>query len=310
MNKTVIRPARDDELPVVAELRWLWLLEREGTPVTAHDEFVHLLTTWARKHAAAHQCLVPVRENTIIGMAWLVIIARVPSPRDRSTTSRGTCSASTSPNTATAGPGHSSCRRSKISDASACSNASRCTPANGRSRPTPAMDSPPTRACSTPGSTGPTDTTRHEKTAPTSAGAVANTVARGGFEPPTFRFSGGRSYQLSYLAEPRSKPLLLLVTAQSDRAVNRRSPPRGRPGVAPGQTSSNRSKANALHEHTPPIRFEATLTGLEPATFAVTGRRANQLRHRARIFNSAYCLYTAYSQRDSNPCCRRERAES
>jgi hypothetical protein len=25
-------------------------------------------------------------------------------------------------------------------------------------------------------------------------------VARGGVEPPTYRFSGGRSYQLSYLA--------------------------------------------------------------------------------------------------------------
>src|SRR3954451_10196745 len=28
-------------------------------------------------------------------------------------------------------------------------------------------------------------------------------VARGGIEPPTYRFSGGRSYQLSYLAAPR-----------------------------------------------------------------------------------------------------------
>jgi hypothetical protein len=27
-------------------------------------------------------------------------------------------------------------------------------------------------------------------------------VARGGIEPPTYRFSGGRSYQLSYLAVP------------------------------------------------------------------------------------------------------------
>ncbi|WP_031466418.1 GNAT family N-acetyltransferase [Sciscionella sediminilitoris] len=81
MNETVIRPARDDELPTVAELRWRWLLEREGTPVTGHDEFVRLLTTWAREHAASHRCLVAVRENTIIGMAWLAIIARVPNPR-------------------------------------------------------------------------------------------------------------------------------------------------------------------------------------------------------------------------------------
>jgi hypothetical protein len=53
-------------------------------------------------------------------------------------------------------------------------------------------------------------------------------VARGGVEPPTFRFSVGRSYQLSYLAGKRS----------------------------------------------------AVLTGLEPATSALTGRRALQLLHR------------------------------
>jgi hypothetical protein len=33
-------------------------------------------------------------------------------------------------------------------------------------------------------------------------------VVRGGVEPPTFRFSGGRSYQLSYLTVPgRCRPL-------------------------------------------------------------------------------------------------------
>ena len=32
---------------------------------------------------------------------------------------------------------------------------------------------------------------------------VEAVVARGGVEPPTFRFSVGRSYQLSYLAESR-----------------------------------------------------------------------------------------------------------
>ena len=58
----------------------------------------------------------------------------------------------------------------------------------------------------------------------------------------------------------------------------------------------------------------ATLTGLEPATSAVTGRRANQLRHRA-LLSYVYCSHRrcrrcAYPQRDSNPCYRRERAAS
>ena len=46
----------------------------------------------------------------------------------------------------------------------------------------------------------------------------------------------------------------------------------------------------------------ATPTGLEPATFAVTGRRANQLRHGA---SAVPC-----PQRDSNPRYRLERAAS
>jgi hypothetical protein len=36
---------------------------------------------------------------------------------------------------------------------------------------------------------------------------LVDIVVRGGVEPPTFRFSGGRSYQLSYLTVPGSLPL-------------------------------------------------------------------------------------------------------
>jgi hypothetical protein len=35
---------------------------------------------------------------------------------------------------------------------------------------------------------------------------LRNRVVRGGVEPPTFRFSGGRSYQLSYLTVPGPLP--------------------------------------------------------------------------------------------------------
>jgi hypothetical protein len=31
---------------------------------------------------------------------------------------------------------------------------------------------------------------------------LSDLVVRGGVEPPTFRFSGGRSYRLSYLTVP------------------------------------------------------------------------------------------------------------
>ena len=50
----------------------------------------------------------------------------------------------------------------------------------------------------------------------------------------------------------------------------------------------------------------AVLTGLEPATSALTGRRALQLLHRTL----RYSIYRSYPQRDSNPCYRLERAAS
>ena len=93
-------------------------------------------------------------------------------------------------------------------------------------------------------------------------------VARAGIEPATFRFSGGRSYQLSYLA---------------------------------GWHRSSRTEV--------PRQTMATLTGLEPATSAGTGRRANQLRHRAFLVR-LHRTCRAYPLRDSNPRYRLERAAS
>ncbi len=49
------------------------------------------------------------------------------------------------------------------------------------------------------------DTSKIAQKALTSTRADQGGVARGGVEPPTFRFSGGRSYQLSYLAGHRPR---------------------------------------------------------------------------------------------------------
>ena len=76
----------------------------------------------------------------------------------------------------------------------------------------------------------------------------AAVVARAGVEPATFHFSGERCYQLSYLASS-------------------------------GRTRTHGPDAKAVTTHA--ITASATPTGLEPATSAVTGRRANQLRYGA-----------------------------
>ncbi|PXA67349.1 GNAT family N-acetyltransferase [Cryobacterium arcticum] len=76
-----IDTATASDLAAVAELRWRWVLENEGTPVVPYDEFVEILTDWAAQHAGSHSCTVARRGATVIGMAWLAVVPRVPSAR-------------------------------------------------------------------------------------------------------------------------------------------------------------------------------------------------------------------------------------
>ena len=87
-------------------------------------------------------------------------------------------------------------------------------------------------------------------------------MARDGVEPSTFRVSVGRSYQLSYLAawSGMTGPSAWLSFCPFRR------------GFPAGQIDT---------------KHLATPTGLEPATSAVTGRRANQLRYGASTYEEA-----------------------
>ena len=78
-------------------------------------------------------------------------------------------------------------------------------------------------------------------------------VARGGVEPPTFRFSGGRSYQLSYLAGP------------DRRRRNRRGATQT--GLEPATFAVTGRRANQLR-HWAKLELPVTTvppTGFEPA---------------------------------------------
>ncbi|GAA1201060.1 GNAT family N-acetyltransferase [Prauserella alba] len=81
MDDVTIRAARDDELPLLADMRWRWVIDRGDEPATTRDEFVAAFVTWARAHADAHHALIMLRDGAAVGMAWLALQPRVPSPR-------------------------------------------------------------------------------------------------------------------------------------------------------------------------------------------------------------------------------------
>ena len=79
MSDVASRPARAEEIPAVAELRWRWLAENRDVPVVGHDEFLRAFVACAAAQPAP-SCTVAVRGEEVIGMAWLAVVARVPSP--------------------------------------------------------------------------------------------------------------------------------------------------------------------------------------------------------------------------------------
>lgn len=87
MTDVAFRAATADDIHAVAELRWQWLIENGDEPATAREDFVRQFAQWARDNAAAHHCTVVVRDDVVIGMAWLAIVARVPTPHALNRTS-------------------------------------------------------------------------------------------------------------------------------------------------------------------------------------------------------------------------------
>ncbi|MFH8896230.1 GNAT family N-acetyltransferase [Streptomyces coeruleorubidus] len=83
MENISIRPVRSGELAAVAALRWEWLVENGGEALGEHEEFVRHFVDWARDNAGSHRCMVVVRvdDGVVIGMAWLAVAQRVPTPR-------------------------------------------------------------------------------------------------------------------------------------------------------------------------------------------------------------------------------------
>ncbi|SFR97096.1 Ribosomal protein S18 acetylase RimI [Agrococcus baldri] len=76
-----VREARDDELEALAALRWRWVRESTDEALPDLGAYVVEVAGWARQHRGSHVPFAAVEAGEVVGMAWLAIQARVPSPR-------------------------------------------------------------------------------------------------------------------------------------------------------------------------------------------------------------------------------------
>lgn len=82
MGSVVVRVGLDSDLVAAAGLRWSWIIEENGgSSVLPREAFVVEFSAWAQAHSATHQYFVAVVDDLIVGMAWLAVLDRVPSPR-------------------------------------------------------------------------------------------------------------------------------------------------------------------------------------------------------------------------------------
>lgn len=76
-----MRKAEALETEAIAGLRWRWVVERGGVPVVSREDFVASVVAFAAAHEQTHHRVVAVRSGVVVGMAWLAVLPRVPSPR-------------------------------------------------------------------------------------------------------------------------------------------------------------------------------------------------------------------------------------
>jgi GNAT superfamily N-acetyltransferase len=80
MQDAEVREARDEELEALAALRWRWVRESTDGPLPEIEPYVAAAAAWARQHRDSHVPFAAVIAGELVGMAWLAIQDRVPTP--------------------------------------------------------------------------------------------------------------------------------------------------------------------------------------------------------------------------------------
>jgi GNAT superfamily N-acetyltransferase len=75
-----VRRAGAADAVTLARLRWRWDREEDRPPVTDEAAFVADFARWVADHLASHLPFVAEADGEPVGMAWLVLASRVPTP--------------------------------------------------------------------------------------------------------------------------------------------------------------------------------------------------------------------------------------
>ncbi|WP_420362210.1 GNAT family N-acetyltransferase [Curtobacterium aetherium] len=81
MDDVVIRSSRPEDMPTVADLRWRWSVDEGGAvPAVQGGAYRAAMVAFATAHPDSHRCVVAVRDGVVLGMAWLALTERPPTP--------------------------------------------------------------------------------------------------------------------------------------------------------------------------------------------------------------------------------------
>ncbi len=79
--EVVVELASDADHEVLAALQWRWRVgEWHGAPACDQAEFTQALQTWMQHHQDTHDGFIARMDAEVVGMAWLAVFDRIPTP--------------------------------------------------------------------------------------------------------------------------------------------------------------------------------------------------------------------------------------
>ncbi|MGW5668923.1 N-acetyltransferase family protein [Micromonospora sp. NPDC003776] len=78
-----VRKASEADAPALGGLRWRRLAEERGYTGTDRVDFLARFASWMADHVSTHLPFVAEVSDEVVGMAWLMVGDRVPTPERR-----------------------------------------------------------------------------------------------------------------------------------------------------------------------------------------------------------------------------------